>query len=205
MSTYDLGDVVALSATVRDEDGDLVDAGSIVCTVTLPDGTSATPTVTRASLGTYTATYTPAAVGRYLVRWVTTGAGAAAFADDFTVISAASAAAGIARADLALELRTAIVAADYDAADAACADAWACICTYLGADPAALTLDPWQVGAAQKVAKRVAARFFTNPLDRSAFSGPEGMSYTTSPLVSSRLLTPDERAMLDALGAPGFA
>ena len=205
MTTYDLGDVVTLTAVVRDALGALVDAGSIVCTITLPDATTATPTVTRSSLGTYTATYTPAAAGRYLARWVTTGAGAAAHADDFDVVTGASAAAGISRDDLEVELRAAIVAADYDAADTACADGWACVCTYLGADPGTLTLDPWQMTVVQKVAKRVAARFFTNPLDRASYAGPEGLSFTQAPFVSARILTPDERAMLDDIGSPGIA
>ena len=202
---YDLGDAVTLAIQVRDVNGTLANASAVTLTITLPDGTTTTPSVTNPTTGNYTATYAPTTAGRYLARWVATGTNASAFADDFEVMAAASAAAGITRDDLALELRTTITAADYGAADAACNDAWACVLTYLGADPASLTLDTWQVTVAQKVAKRVAARFFTNPLDRQAYSGPEGLSYTQAPLVSARILTPDERAMLDDIGFPGFA
>lgn len=56
----------------------LTDDATDVVTVYLPDGTSTTPSPTRASLGTYTAQYTPSQTGwhEYVWRSTTTGAGA---------------------------------------------------------------------------------------------------------------------------------
>jgi hypothetical protein len=71
---YDLGDGVNLRRLVRDRDGALTDA-SAVLTVTRPDSSTDTPTVTRTSLGQYdAATYVPPAVGRYSYKWTITGA-----------------------------------------------------------------------------------------------------------------------------------
>lgn len=85
MATYDLGDVVALSVNVKNSAGALADATAVVCTVTLPDGTTATPTVTHASTGVYSAGYSPTLAGRHLVNWVATGANASAYTDVFNV------------------------------------------------------------------------------------------------------------------------
>jgi hypothetical protein len=85
MATYDLGDVVTLSASVHDVDGDLADATDVTLDVTLPDGTLTQPTVSHPSVGQYTATYTPPSPGRYMVRWVATGDNASAFTDSFSV------------------------------------------------------------------------------------------------------------------------
>lgn len=82
---YDLGDPVPLSVTVKDSSGALANAGAVTLTITLPDGSSASPAVTNSSTGVYTATYTPAVAGRFAVRWVATGANACAFSDVFDV------------------------------------------------------------------------------------------------------------------------
>ena len=85
MASYDLGDIVPLGITIKDAAGALANATAVVCTVTLPDGTSATPTVVNSSTGLYDADYTPTRAGRHLVRWVATGTNASAFTDEFTV------------------------------------------------------------------------------------------------------------------------
>jgi len=88
MATYDLGDVVTLTATVRDATGALADAGAITCTITLPDGTTTSPTPAHPSTGTYTATYTGSLEGLHGVLWTATGANAGSFRDSFTVLAA---------------------------------------------------------------------------------------------------------------------
>ena len=87
---YDLGDVVSLSVNVTDSAGAAADATSTTCLITLPDLTTASPSVTHASTGTYTATYTPTQVGRHTVYWQAMGLNAAAFSDVFDVRPAQS-------------------------------------------------------------------------------------------------------------------
>lgn len=81
----DLGDVVVRSINVRNSAGALANAGSVVATITLPDGTTATPSVVNTSTGVYTITYTPTLVGFYRLRWVATGSNANAYGDAFVV------------------------------------------------------------------------------------------------------------------------
>lgn len=85
MAVYDLGDVVPLGIKITDANGNLANATTVVCTITLPDGSTATPTVTNSQIGIYDVDYTPTMFGRYAVRWVATGSNASAYADDFTV------------------------------------------------------------------------------------------------------------------------
>lgn len=87
---YDLGDTVSLAYDVLDSAGAVTAPATCVLTVTLPDGTTTTPSVTNPSTGRYQADYVPAAAGRYLARWVSTGP-ATAFSDAFDVRSAAPA------------------------------------------------------------------------------------------------------------------
>jgi hypothetical protein len=54
VTSYDLGDGVNLKHLVKDRDGNLTDA-TVVFTVTKPDGTTITPSVTHVSTGTYEA------------------------------------------------------------------------------------------------------------------------------------------------------
>lgn len=82
---YDLGDVVGLAITVKDSTGVAANASSVVCTITLPDGTTATPTVANPSTGSYTVDYSATQIGRYLVRWVATGTNASSYTDSFQV------------------------------------------------------------------------------------------------------------------------
>jgi len=85
MASYDLGDVAALGITITNSAGTAQNATSVVCTITLPDGTSVTPSVTNSGAGLYDVAYTPTLSGRHLIRWVATGTNASAFTDEFSV------------------------------------------------------------------------------------------------------------------------
>jgi hypothetical protein len=69
---YDVGDAVTVAYETRDEDDVLVAAASVVLTVTKPDLTTETPTVTPTETGKYESPYLFAAGGRYRFRWVST-------------------------------------------------------------------------------------------------------------------------------------
>jgi hypothetical protein len=98
-ASYDLGDSVLLTFTVRDVAGALIDA-TVVLTLTKPDGSTSTPTVTHASLGTYTATITVDQTGLWLYRWTATGAATTAEDGQFYVQPAATAQVYTTRAEL---------------------------------------------------------------------------------------------------------
>jgi hypothetical protein len=68
---WELGGVVAIGTKFYDTSTPpiLVAATSVVATITLPDGTTNTPTVTNPSTGTYAANYTPTQAGRHPVTW----------------------------------------------------------------------------------------------------------------------------------------
>lgn len=85
MAVYDMGDVVALGVSIYDANGALANATAVVATVILPDGTTATPSVSNTTLGLYDINFTPTQVGRHVVRWIATGANASAYTDEFTV------------------------------------------------------------------------------------------------------------------------
>lgn len=86
-----VGGAWLLSAAVTDLDGEVVDLAPVV-TVTLPDGTTATPAVEAVTVGVYRAEYFPAAAGRYVAGVVAAGYGAV----DFTAwVAAAVTAAGM--------------------------------------------------------------------------------------------------------------
>lgn len=85
MAVYDLGDVVSLGVSIYNASGSLQNATAVTATVTAPDGTTSTPTVTNTSAGLYDISYNPSLAGRYTIRWVATGTNASAYADDFTV------------------------------------------------------------------------------------------------------------------------
>lgn len=71
---YDLGATARLTAQCRDPGGTLTTADTAVVTVTLPDGTTATPTAeATATVGHYQADYVTTVPGRHTVRWVFTG------------------------------------------------------------------------------------------------------------------------------------
>jgi hypothetical protein len=85
MAVYDLGDVAALGVTITDAAGAPANATTVVATITLPDGSTSTPSVTNTGTGLYDVSYTPSTFGRHTIRWVATGTNASAYADDFTV------------------------------------------------------------------------------------------------------------------------
>jgi hypothetical protein len=96
-------------------------------------------------------------------------------------------------ADLEEHMQRRVPPGDMDAAVAAVTDAWAIVVTHIGHDPA-----PEESTTALHVAKRVAVRIFRNPLDRASYHGPEGLEFAQSAAVQSRLLTADEKLLLDA-------
>lgn len=70
---FDLGDTVRLTASSKDPGGILTTAASAVLTITLSDGTTATPSVPApASAGLYVVDYTTVQAGRHSARWVFT-------------------------------------------------------------------------------------------------------------------------------------
>lgn len=85
MAVYDLGDVVALGVTITNAAGANENATAVVVTITAPDGTTSTPSISNSAAGLYDVSYTPSTSGRYLIRWVATGANASAYMDEFTV------------------------------------------------------------------------------------------------------------------------
>ena len=86
---FTLGDVVRRGWEVRNSSGVLEAATLVVATVFLPDGTTATPTVTIASTGVYRIDYTPTVVGLHTLRWLATGTNAGSDVDTFSVRAAA--------------------------------------------------------------------------------------------------------------------
>lgn len=87
--SFQLGDVVPLSVTITDADGNLSNAGSVTLTVTLPDGTTdVTAGISSTTTGVYDHDYSTVQAGRHGVRWVATGANASAFTDAFEVEAA---------------------------------------------------------------------------------------------------------------------
>jgi hypothetical protein len=83
--TYDLGDVVPLGITITDSTGANANASAVTCTITLPDGTTSTGSVTNPSTGQYNCDFSPSQTGRHAVRWLATGTNASAYVDDFLV------------------------------------------------------------------------------------------------------------------------
>lgn len=87
----DIGDSVPLAWDVKDAAGALTNAGTATLTITLPDGTTVSPSVTNppASTGQYRVTYVPTIEGRYSWRAVSTSPNTA-YQDVFEVREAAS-------------------------------------------------------------------------------------------------------------------
>ncbi len=82
----DLGDVVPLAVTVTDATGTATNASSVTLTITLPDGTTVTPSVANppAVTGVYTCDYPTVQAGRHVARWTSSGP-QAAYVDAFDV------------------------------------------------------------------------------------------------------------------------
>ncbi|MYS47537.1 hypothetical protein GTY23_41485 [Streptomyces sp. SID5998] len=82
---YDLGTTARLRARCLDPDGEPVTAGTATVTVTLPDGSTATPAASTAdTAGDYQADYVTTVAGRHGVRWQFTSP-AYAYTDVFDV------------------------------------------------------------------------------------------------------------------------
>lgn len=101
---YDVGDIVPLELAVTDANGAPANGGSVTLTVTLPDGTTVTPSVSNPSTGQYTVDYTATVEGRHAVRWVVTGANATAYSDVFNVREITEQVVSLAEAKLQLRL-----------------------------------------------------------------------------------------------------
>lgn len=85
MTTFDLGDGVNLTHTVKDRDGNLTDA-TVVFTVAKPDGSTITPSVTHVSTGTYRAdTFAADLSGAWTYKVTVSGAVVDVAYGDFTV------------------------------------------------------------------------------------------------------------------------
>lgn len=105
---YDVADIVPLGITVTNSAGALEDAGAVVLTIGLPDGTTITPTVDHVvSSGQYTVDYAATMEGLHTVRWVATGANATSYADVFNVREITEQLLSLAQGKLQLGLTTA--------------------------------------------------------------------------------------------------
>jgi hypothetical protein len=88
---YDLGGVAVLTFTAYDTSGTPAAPGAITLSVTLPDGTTASPTPQLVSVGTYQAFFLTTQPGRHTYRWLATGTpgpgvGVGADGDSFDVL-----------------------------------------------------------------------------------------------------------------------
>jgi hypothetical protein len=88
MALYDIGDTISAEGPlifyVYDDNGTLANAATVTCTITLPDGTTTSPTDSNPATGTYTASYTPTVAGTYYVRWVAEDVASVSGADTVT-------------------------------------------------------------------------------------------------------------------------
>lgn len=75
-TTYEVGQTVSLTLITYSSAGVAADlgGGNPTCTVTLPDGSTASATVAKTSTGTYVATYTCTMAGRHRLTWSGSGA-----------------------------------------------------------------------------------------------------------------------------------
>jgi hypothetical protein len=84
---FDLGDPVPLTFSPTDAAGNPVDVTTAVVTVTLPDGSTATPAVVHGGTGAYSSSYPTTQSGRHRVNWVGTGTNAQNQVDTFFVLA----------------------------------------------------------------------------------------------------------------------
>lgn len=112
--------------------------------------------------------------------------------------------------DLETHLHRAIAAKDEDSSQAAVDFAVALVGDVVGFDVTGTeyTVADADVLIVKAIAVRIAAQWFTNPEDRASYSGPEGMSYTASPQMLSKIMSEADRRTLVSVQmryAPGFA
>lgn len=120
-ATFEIGDAIPLTWTVTV--GGVATNATVALTVTLPDGTTTSPTVTNPSTGNYAASLTASQSGPHAARWVATGAVTAAETVVFTVgglISLAEAKKEIGRTDSTDTADDAEIQDFIDAATLAC-------------------------------------------------------------------------------------
>jgi hypothetical protein len=87
--SFDVGDPIPLSVTVRNASGVPENATTMVLTITLPDGTTTAPAVTgMAGVYTLTVPYFATQSGIHRVNWVATGTNACTNSDIFNVMAA---------------------------------------------------------------------------------------------------------------------
>ena len=83
-ATWEIGDEIPLAWDLEQPEGTPINA-TVTLTITLPDGTTTSPTVTNPAVGSYLAAYVPAMNGTYTYRYVATGAVTQADSGVFTV------------------------------------------------------------------------------------------------------------------------
>jgi hypothetical protein len=113
-------------------------------------------------------------------------------------------------ADLERHLHRDISARDEPSAQAAVDFAAALVGDVLGFDVTGTehAVADSDVLITRAIAVRIAAQWFTNPEDRAAYAGPEGLSYTASPQMLSKIMSEADRRTLVSVQlryAPGFA
>lgn len=81
----DLGDVHPLTIDIADADGAAANATTVTLTITLPDLTTATPSVSNPTTGRYQYDYPTTQSGRHVARWVATGSNAGSYVEQFDV------------------------------------------------------------------------------------------------------------------------
>lgn len=82
-SIYEIGDAIPLTWAITV--GGVATNATVTLTITLPDGTTSSPSITNGSTGNYSASYTPTLNGEHGFRWVATGAATAAESGSFQV------------------------------------------------------------------------------------------------------------------------
>lgn len=97
--TYPLGALVPLSITVRDSAGQPAATTPVTLTVTLPDGTTATPAVSTSTVGVYFVDYAAPQAGRYEFYWTTGGTVVSAYGPDVFEVAPATRAPLVSLAD----------------------------------------------------------------------------------------------------------
>lgn len=93
--TYIVGQVVALDWTVLDENGDPVAPSSATLTITLPDGSTSTPTLSNPDTGQYTYDFVCSTTGAHSALFETTGTDTTGAAQESWVVIAAAASTAV--------------------------------------------------------------------------------------------------------------
>ena len=70
---HDLGDIVPVRVVIRDADGNLTNATSVTCTITLPGGATSSSTPAPTTTGVYEVDFVTTLPGLHQVRWTSTG------------------------------------------------------------------------------------------------------------------------------------